>query len=163
MITSLALFLVFGLTTAQTNTNVLADKVIVDKSKRVLLLLNDDAVSHVYRITLGGNPVGDKLMQGDKRTPEGRYRLDYKNPQSKFHRSIHVSYPNAQDKAQARELGVNPGGDIMIHGQRNGASFTESIVNQYRDWTAGCISVSNRDMDEIWSMIEPGTPIEIKP
>ena len=163
LVNSLVLAFVLGATTAQTNTNILADKVIIDKSKRVLLLINDESVSHVFRITLGGNPVGHKVMEGDKKTPEGSYKLDYKNPNSKFYRSIHVSYPNTQDREIAKELGVSPGGAIMIHGQRNGSNFTQSLINQYRDWTAGCISVSNHDMDEIWSMIQPGTPIEINP
>jgi murein L,D-transpeptidase YafK len=140
-----------------------ADKVIVDKTKRKLLLLKQSRVFKVFDITLGGDPIGHKMQQGDKKTPEGHYTLDYKNPKSKFYRSIHISYPNSTDIKRARALGVSAGGDIMIHGQRNGATFTEQIVNRYRDWTAGCISVSNHDMDEIWRTVEAGTPIEIRP
>ena len=136
------------------------DKVFVDKSERVLQLLSGDKVIKTYHIALGGSPVGHKQRQGDNRTPTGSYVLDYKNEKSKFYRSIHVSYPNATDKAQAKKLGVNPGGDIMIHGQRNGFGHLADI-NQQRDWTEGCIAVTDNEMDEIMAAVELGMPIEI--
>ncbi|MBP2280494.1 murein L,D-transpeptidase YafK [Psychrobacter sp. PL15] len=136
------------------------DKVFVDKSERTLQLLSDDKVIKSYRIALGGNPIGHKQQQGDKRTPIGRYTLDYKNEKSKFYRSIHVSYPNAADKARAKALGVSPGGDIMIHGQTNGRGHLASVTQQ-RDWTEGCIAVTNDEMDDIMAMVELGVAIEI--
>lgn len=144
---------------ANSNTPVI-DKVFVDKSERTLQLLSDDKVIKSYRIALGGSPRGHKQRQGDKRTPVGSYTLDYKNEKSKFYRSIHISYPNAVDKARAKALGVSPGGDIMIHGQTNGRGHLASITQQ-RDWTEGCIAVTNDEMNEIMEVVELGTPIEI--
>ncbi|WP_265088950.1 murein L,D-transpeptidase family protein [Psychrobacter sp. CMS30] len=140
--------------------NIVIDKVFVDKSARTLQLLSDNKVIKTYHIALGGNPVGHKQQQGDKRTPTGSYILDYKNEKSKFYRSIHVSYPNAADKARAKSRGVSPGGDIMIHGQKNGFGHLAAI-NQQRDWTDGCIAVTDNEMDEIMAAVEIGTPIEI--
>lgn len=140
--------------------NIVIDKVFVDKSARTLQLLSDNKVIKTYHIALGGNPVGHKQQQGDKRTPTGSYILDYKNEKSKFYRSIHVSYPNAADKARAKLRGISPGGDIMIHGQKNGFGHLAAI-NQQRDWTDGCIAVTDNEMDEIMAAVEIGTPIEI--
>ena len=140
--------------------DVIIDKVFVDKSARTLQLLSDDKVIKSYHIALGGNPIGHKQQQGDQRTPVGSYTLDYKNEKSKFYRSIHVSYPNAADKARAKSRGVSPGGDIMIHGQKNGFGHLAAI-NQQRDWTDGCIAVTDNEMDEIMAAVEIGTPIEI--
>lgn len=138
----------------------LVNKVFVDKSARTLQLLSDDKVIKSYHIALGGNPIGHKQQQGDQRTPVGSYTLDYKNEKSKFYRSIHVSYPNAADKARAKSQGVSAGGDIMIHGQKNGFGAL-GLLNQQRDWTEGCIAVTNDEMDEIMAAIKVGTPIEI--
>ncbi|MDO5769290.1 MAG: L,D-transpeptidase family protein [Psychrobacter sp.] len=136
------------------------DKVVVDKSARIMQLMSKDKVIRVYHIALGDNPKGHKRQEGDERTPEGVYTLDYKNENSIAYRSIHISYPNEQDIAQAKASGVSPGGDIMIHGQMNGyEKFTQ--FNQQRDWTDGCIAVTNDEMDEIMAAIEIGTPIEI--
>ena len=140
--------------------NIVIDKVFVDKSARTLQLLNDNEIIKSYHIALGGNPVGHKQQQGDKRTPTGSYILDYKNEKSKFYRSIHVSYPNAADKVRAKSRGISPGGDIMIHGQKNGFGHLAAI-NQQRDWTDGCIAVTDNEMDEIMAAVEIGTPIEI--
>ena len=140
--------------------NTVIDKVFVDKSARVLQLLSDNKIIKTYHIALGGNPVGPKEKQGDQRTPNGAYKLDYKNEKSKYYRSIHVSYPNAADKARAKKLGVNPGGDIMIHGQKNGFGQLASIT-QRLDWTEGCIAVTNDEMDEIMAAVKVGTAIEI--
>lgn len=140
--------------------NIVVDKVFVDKSARTLQLLSDDKVIKSYHIALGGNPIGHKQQQGDQRTPVGSYTLDYKNEKSKFYRSIHVSYPNTTDKARAKSRGVSAGGDIMIHGQKNGFGAL-GLLNQQRDWTEGCIAVTNDEMDEIIAAVKVGTPIEI--
>ena len=136
------------------------DRVIVDKSDRILKLMSDGKVIRSYRIALGGSPTGHKQQEGDQRTPVGVYTLDYKNENSIAHRSIHISYPNTADKAYAKKLGVSAGGDIMIHGQMNGFGYL-ALFNQRRDWTDGCIAVTNDAMDEIMAAVKLGTPIEI--
>ena len=136
------------------------DRVIVDKSDRILKLMSDGKVIRSYRIALGGSPTGHKQQEGDQRTPVGVYTLDYKNENSIAHRSIHISYPNDEDKARAKSLGVNPGGDIMIHGQMNGFGYL-GWLNQRRDWTDGCIAITNDEMDGIMDAVILGTPIEI--
>lgn len=140
--------------------SVVIDRVFVDKSDRVLRLISQDKTIKSYRIALGDNPVGHKQQEGDQRTPTGVYSLDYKNENSIAHRSIHISYPNTKDKARAKSLGINPGGDIMIHGQMNGFGHL-GWLNQSRDWTDGCIAVTNDEMDEIMAAVTLGTPIEI--
>ena len=140
--------------------DVVIDKVFVDKSERRLQLLSGDDVIRTYRIALGDSPVGHKQQEGDQRTPIGTYTLDYKNENSIAHRSIHISYPNAADKARAKQLGVSPGGDIMIHGQMNGFGHLAAI-NQKYDWTDGCIAVTDDEMDEIMAAVTLGIPIEI--
>lgn len=139
-----------------------ANKVILFKSERRLLLLRGDTLLRSYRVALGRNPLGGKTRQGDGRTPEGIYLLDWRNPKSRFYRSIHVSYPNAAERARARARGVAPGGDIMIHGLPNGLEAIGS-AHANGDWTEGCIAVTNAEMDEIWASVDDGTPIEIKP
>lgn len=139
-----------------------ADKVLVLKDKRRLLLLRDGAVYRTYRVALGLKPVGPKREQGDARTPEGVYVIDARNPESRFHRALHISYPNAQDVEEARARGVSPGGAIMIHGlPPERAKFGKD--HALWDWTNGCIAVSNAEMDEIWQAVDVGTPIEIRP
>lgn len=141
--------------------SVVIDKVFVKKSTRTMQLLSQGKVIRSYHIALGDNPKGHKTTQGDERTPEGIYTLDYKNENSIAYRSIHISYPNKADIAQAKARGVNPGGAIMIHGQMNGyEKFTE--FNQQRNWTDGCIAVTNDEMDEIMDAVRIGTPIEIE-
>lgn len=134
------------------------DLVVVIKSARMLYLYSDDALIKAYSIGLGDSPVGDKKQRGDEKTPIGAYTLDWRNPDSLYHRSIHISYPNAKDRAWARAHGVNPGGMIMIHGQPDYA-FEQRIG----DWTNGCIAVSNKAMDYMWQHIPMGTPIHIFP
>lgn len=134
----------------------------VDKSERRLELLSGDEVLRTYSIALGANPLGHKRQEGDERTPEGRYVLDWRNPKSSFYRSLHVSYPNAADKQQARQRGVSPGGDIMIHGQPNGYGWWSWLL-QLVDWTDGCLAVDNTAMAEIWRLVPDGTPIQINP
>ena len=138
------------------------DQVVVFKSKRKLILLSDKKEVRSYRVALGGNPVGPKTRQGDHRTPEGMYVLDFRNVHSQFYKSLHVSYPNAEDRAAAKRLGVSPGGDIMIHGLPNGSGLVGKAHSRV-DWTDGCIAVSNEEMDEIWDLVPDGTPVEIKP
>ena len=141
--------------------SVVIDKVFVKKSTRTMQLLSQGKVIRNYHIALGDNPKGHKTTQGDERTPEGIYTLDYKNENSIAYRSIHISYPNKADIAQAKARGVNPGGAIMIHGQMNGyEKFTK--FNQQRNWTDGCIAVTNDEMDEIMDAVRIGTPIEIE-
>ncbi len=139
-----------------------ADKVVVYKSKRQLQLLRAGKVLRTYRIALGDNPKGHKRQEGDEKTPEGAYVLDWRNPNSRYYKSIHISYPNAQDQQQARRRGVSPGGDIMVHG-RNGPTVLPDGTWKWKDWTDGCIAVTNTEMDEIWKMVKNGTPIHINP
>lgn len=139
-----------------------ADKVVVLKAERKLVLMNKDQVLKTYRISLGGNPVGAKTWRGDSKTPEGEYVLDRRNAKSQFYRSIHISYPNADDLARAKKLGVAPGGDVFIHGVPAGYGRSRKHTLP-PDWTDGCIALRNREMDEIWRAVPDGTPIIIKP
>jgi murein L,D-transpeptidase YafK len=134
----------------------LADLVVVRKSRREMLLLRRGAVLRSYRVALGHAPTGHKVQEGDGRTPEGRYVIDRRNPKSRYHLSLHISYPNADDCERARSLGADPGGDIMIHGVKNGVRHPEE------DWTHGCIAVTDLEMDEIWSLVPDRTPIELE-
>lgn len=138
------------------------DLVRVHKSDRKLELVSGEKVVRSYAVALGANPVGHKSQEGDERTPEGRYVLDWRNPGSGYYRSIHVSYPDADDVAAAKRAGVDPGGMIMIHGQPNGYGWWSWLVQMF-DWTNGCIAVTDEEMAEIWQMVEDGTPIEINP
>lgn len=140
----------------------LADRVLVDKSERKLYLLRNGTKYREYSITLGPRPRGHKLRAGDERTPEGSYILDFKTEKSDFYRAIHISYPNEQDVKRAAEIGATPGGSIMIHGMPNNATLPPELIQKF-NWTDGCIAVTNEDMDEIWSAIQPGTPIDILP
>lgn len=140
-----------------------ADGVLVEKGDRKLHLLQNGAPFRTFDIALGGTPVGHKEQEGDSRTPEGRYWLDVRNPGSDFFLSIRVSYPNERDRRRARELGVDPGGQIMIHGQPNEPRYSTGFYRS-ADWTDGCIAVSNSDMIDIWLMVpDGGVPIEIRP
>lgn len=139
-----------------------ADKVVVIKKKRVLLLMKNGTVLKRYRVAIGRNPVGPKIRLGDGKTPEGEYVLDKRNPNSRFYRSIHISYPNAADIERAQVQGVSPGSAIMIHGlPRNYEDVGK--LHTVTDWTRGCIAVTNTEIDEIWSLVADGTPIVIKP
>lgn len=140
----------------------LADKVVIEKSKRELHLIKDGEPFRTFRISLGLVAVGDKQREGDFKTPEGLYTLDRRNPNSEFFLSIHVSYPNFDDVRSARAKGVEPGGAIMIHGQPNEPTRSEAYYRT-QDWTNGCIAVSNSDMIDIWLMTSDNTPIEIRP
>jgi murein L,D-transpeptidase YafK len=139
-----------------------ADLVVVDKSEAKLYLIAGDKILHSFPVAFGANPQGPKERQGDERTPEGNYILDYKNGNSLFYKSIHISYPNKEDKARAAALGVSPGGDIMIHGQPENLVWFVSRIERF-NWTDGCIAVRNEEMDIIWAAVEVGTPIIISP
>jgi murein L,D-transpeptidase YafK len=139
-----------------------ADKVLVEKSKRKLHLLKDNQPFRTYDIALGSAPVGDKEREGDQKTPEGLYYLDMRNPSSDFFLSIRVSYPSSKDRMEARRKGQDPGGQIMIHGQPNVPSYSAAYYAK-SDWTNGCIAVSNSDMIDIWLMTPNNVPIEILP
>jgi murein L,D-transpeptidase YafK len=139
-----------------------ANKIVIEKSKRTLTLMSGSEILKTYKVALGGEPVGAKDRQGDHKTPEGLYSVDRKNPNSKFHRALHLSYPSPADKGKAANLGVSPGSDVEIHGL--GALFGwVGSKHLLRDWTDGCIAVTNEEIDEIYPLVEVGTPVEIKP
>jgi murein L,D-transpeptidase YafK len=140
-----------------------ADLVTVIKSERKLYLSHKGKILKTFNIALGGNPVGHKKVQGDQKTPEGYYRLDYLKLDSSFYKALHISYPNTKDCCNAQEAGKSPGGAIMIHGQPNNQGWLKSFFKQRTDWTAGCIALFNRDMDEVLKYVKVGTPILIKP
>jgi len=138
------------------------DKIIIEKSKRELQVYSNNKLIKTYRISLGRNPVGKKEFEGDKKTPEGQYLIDDKNPNSGYHKNLGVSYPNNQDIKNAERIGKNPGGEIKIHGIKNGFGWIGKF-HLLVDWTAGCIAVTNEEIDELYDIIRIGTPIVIKP
>ena len=138
------------------------DRVLVLKKERIMMLLKDGKVLKRFKIALGRQPNGRKYCQGDMKTPEGTYVLDRRNECSKYYKSLHISYPNSTDIAASRKRGVNPGRDIMIHGLPKGFEDLGDI-HTARNWTKGCIAVSNAEIDEIWHLVPNGTPIEISP
>jgi len=142
--------------------SVRADRVLVVKKERTLQLLSDGHVIKSYKIALGGDPIGPKTRQGDHKTPEGLYVLDSRNAHSQFYKSIHISYPNAEQRAAARRNGVSPGGDVYVHGLPRGFGYV-GAAHRLKDWTDGCIAVTNEEIDEIWAAVPDGTPIEIRP
>ena len=139
-----------------------ADKVLIEKKERQLTLLSNGEVIKTYKIALGGDPVGPKERQGDNKTPEGTYIIDSRNGNSDYHLSLHISYPNEKDKMRAKELGVSPGGDIMIHGIKNGLAWIGASHAEF-DWTKGCIAVTDEEMEEIYKLVPNGTIVEIRP
>ena len=143
-------------------TPVHADRVLVLKKQRTLQLLSHGTVIKSYKVALGGDPIGPKARQGDHKTPEGIYVLDSRNAHSQFYKSIHISYPTAQQRASARKQGFSPGGDVFVHGLPNGYGFV-GASHRLKDWTDGCIAVTNEELDEIWRAVPDGTPIEIRP
>jgi len=132
--------------------------VVVNKGSRSMFLLHDEKILESYNFDLGFAPAGDKKIRGDGKTPEGTYRINRRNPNSSFHLSLGISYPNAHDIAEAKALGEKPGGDIFIHGQPNRGSKRRKGP----DWTAGCIAVRNREIEQIYAMVRVGTPITIR-
>ncbi len=138
------------------------DKVLVIKSERKLLLLSQGEPLKSYRVSLGKNPRGPKLREGDRRTPEGLYWIDWRKTSQNFNLSMHISYPNARDLAQSRQAGTPPGGMIMLHGTPIDETYPEWYFRGL-DWTDGCIALSNADIREIWQLVQDGTLIEIRP
>jgi len=139
-----------------------ADKILIEKRKRKLTLISKDKVLKRYNIALGGNPNGPKERHGDNKTPEGTYVIDSRNKDSRYHLSLHISYPNEKDKKRAKELGVSPGGNIMIHGIKNGLSWIGDYHTEL-DWTKGCIAVTDKEIEEIDKLVRNGTIVQIKP
>jgi murein L,D-transpeptidase YafK len=139
-----------------------ADKVIVEKHARQMILLSKGRVVKKYKISLGRNPEGSKVRAGDRKTPEGVYVINSRNPRSRYHLSLRISYPNTSDIKRAKQLGVSPGGDIMIHGIRKGFGWLGPL-HGLLNWTKGCIAVTNREIEEIWRAVPNGTRIEIRP
>ncbi len=137
------------------------DLVKVDKSESKMYLLDGKNVVKEYHVAFGANPKGHKQQEGDKRTPEGSYTLDYKKEDSAFYRAMHVSYPNDQDIAGAKQRGVSPGGFIMVHGQRNWLGWLAPLTQQF-NWTDGCIALTNPEMDEFMKLVGVGTEIQIE-
>jgi murein L,D-transpeptidase YafK len=139
-----------------------ADLVLVHKSARRLELLSQGRVLKTYRVSLGRDPLGHKQSEGDQRTPEGRYVLDYRNAKSSFHKALHISYPSPADTAAASAAGRAPGGLIMVHGLPNGFGWMGRLHLAY-DWTDGCVALTDREIEEIWRAVRDGTAIELRP
>ena len=139
-----------------------ADKILIEKQERRLTLISMGKVLKTYKIALGGNPNGPKERQGDNKTPEGTYVIDSRNKDSRYHMSLHISYPNDRDKKRAKKLGVSPGGNIMIHGMKNGFSLIGDLHTEF-DWTKGCIAVTDEEIEEIEKLVPNGTIVEIRP
>jgi murein L,D-transpeptidase YafK len=139
-----------------------ATLIVVEKSARRMTLLHDDIVLKAYDVALGSAPRGHKEQEGDGRTPEGSYSIDFKNARSRFHLALRISYPSREDRARALRRGVSPGSDIMIHGMPNGLGWLDAIPLR-QDWTDGCIAVTNRQIEEIWPLVAVGTTVEIRP
>jgi murein L,D-transpeptidase YafK len=142
--------------------NTTIDRIVVEKSARQLSVFRGGEKLKTYRVALGRNPVGAKEEAGDMKTPEGVYAIDYRNPRSDYHLALHVSYPSAQDNARATERGVNAGFDIMVHGLPNGAGWLGAF-HRRKDWTAGCIALTDEEIEELWRVTPDGIPIEIRP
>ena len=138
------------------------DRVVIEKSTRTLKLLAGNETYRTYFVALGGAPQGQKVQEGDQRTPEGVYSIVARQPRSSFYKGLLLSYPNEQDQARAEALGVDPGGQIMIHGLRNGYEWMGER-HRRQDWTEGCIAVTNQEIEEIWQLVDIGTPVEIRP
>jgi len=167
LITSLVLLSVFSMNNpargaSLKTSGIQADYVLVEKSLKHLTLFQNDRLIKKYNVALGRNPKGPKLIEGDQRTPEGRYVIDSRNPDSKYHLSLHISYPNEIDLQITDIAGVSPGGDIMIHGTGEEYAWMGSF-HDVIDWTDGCIAVTNEEIEEIWHLVPDGTLIEILP
>jgi murein L,D-transpeptidase YafK len=138
------------------------DRIVVEKSPRRLSIFRDGKRIKTYRIALGRNPVGPKQEEGDMKTPEGAYKLDTRNAQSSFHLALHISYPSDEDNKRAAERAVSAGSDIMIHGIQNGQGWIGAF-HRWKDWTAGCVALTDEEIEELWRVTPDGTTIEIRP
>ncbi len=140
----------------------MADKVLIEKKARRLTLLSGGKVIKTYKVAIGRNPVGPKEKEGDNKTPEGIYTIDRRNMKSRYHLSLHISYPNPEDIERAKRRGISPGSNITIHGIKNGYGWIGDFHRIF-DWTEGCIAVTNEEIDEIERLVPDGTPVEIRP
>ncbi|MDZ5650148.1 L,D-transpeptidase family protein [Nitrospirillum sp. BR 11828] len=138
-----------------------ADSILIEKSRHRLTLYRDGQVLRSYAVALGSGGLDAKTREGDRKTPEGHYHIDSRNPHSAFHLALHVSYPETQDVAAAKARGQDPGGEIMIHGIRNGMGWL-SGWHRVMDWTAGCVAVTDTEIEEIWRVVPNGTPVDIQ-
>ena len=151
-----------SLSTSLASADAPIDLVSVIKSEYKLQLVSSGIVQQEFHIALGGNPNGHKTQEGDGKTPEGIYTLDYKKSDSAFTKAFHISYPNSTDVSAAKAQGNKPGGQVMIHGQKNGLGWLTPITQRF-NWTNGCIALTNKDIDTLWLSVKEGTKIEIKP
>lgn len=138
------------------------DSIVVFKSKRKMMVYSEGKLLKTYAISLGKNPIGHKEFEGDFKTPEGIYEINDRNPNSSYHKNLGISYPNEKDIENAKSLGKSAGGDIKIHGVRNGKGYV-SKLQRWRDWTAGCIAVTDDEIDELYETVKIGSVIEIRP
>jgi murein L,D-transpeptidase YafK len=161
-LTAVAVFCAIGRAQTAPAPSLRVDRVVMLKKERTLQLLSHEKVIKTYKVALGGDPIGPKTRHGDHKTPEGVYVLDFRNAHSQFYRSIHISYPSGRDRAAARKRGVSPGGDVFIHGLPNGYGAI-GAAHRLKDWTDGCIAVTDEEIDEIWRVVPDRTPIEIRP
>jgi murein L,D-transpeptidase YafK len=139
-----------------------ADSILILKKDHVLELLAGGKVIRTYKVALGSGGLAAKEREGDGRTPEGHYVIDSRNEHSAYHRALHISYPNEEDRRRAAKLGVKPGGSVMIHGLPNGKGWVGAAHRMY-DWTLGCVAVTDAEIDEIWGLVPVGTSVEIRP
>ncbi len=139
-----------------------ADRVLIEKANHTMTLFENGRFLRSYPVALGRGGLQPKRREGDNKTPEGRYRIDGRNPSSAFHLALHISYPDPKDSASASSRGEKPGGDILIHGIRNGIGWIGRL-HRWVDWTAGCVAVTDEEIEEIWRTVPDGTPVEIKP
>lgn len=158
----LILFIVLSCVPVLASAEQTIDLVRILKAEHRLQLLSSGKVLNEFPIALGGNPKSHKTQEGDGKTPEGIYTLDYKKSDSSFYKAFHISYPRAEDIATAKSLGVSPGGAIMIHGQKNGLGWLSFIAQRF-DWTNGCVALRDADIDVLWESVTEGTKVEIKP
>jgi murein L,D-transpeptidase YafK len=161
-LTTVAFLISMGAAKAQSPEKKTADRIVVMKSARTMTLENNGHVLKTYKVALGGQPVGAKERQGDHKTPEGEYTIDAKNEHSRFYMALHLSYPNAVDRARARNLGLNPGGDVEIHGLGKQYGWI-GAWHRLVDWTDGCIAVTNDEIQGIFGIVPLGTRVEIRP
>ena len=138
-----------------------ATKILILKTEHKLLLMDGDEVLRTYRVSIGTGGTAPKEREGDHKSPEGLYTIDFRKPDSRFHRALHISYPNEHDREHARRIDAPPGGDIMIHGMQNGLGWIGK-AHRLVDWTDGCIAVTDHEIEEIWSAVPDGTPVEIR-
>jgi murein L,D-transpeptidase YafK len=159
--TLLAVLLTAAYSTSATNASQ-ADRIVVVKSTRTMTLLSGEKILKTYKVALGSVPAGPKRVEGDHKTPEGNYLVDFKKAQSQFHMALHISYPSVSDRDRARKLGARPGGAIMIHGLPPAFAYLGPLHRQ-TDWTDGCIAVTDAEIEEIWKLVPVGARVEIRP